>query len=222
MSDASSGTPQWHITGDWFDACNCSIPCPCSWAQPPTQPFCEGVLAWHIREGHYGDIDLAGLNLVVVGRFEGTLWGGDGKGSSAVFIDQRADERQREALEIIFSGQAGGWPATYAHLIDFDPDTAVPEEIADIRLEVADDLSFWRVEIPGKVTARGEPLIGPTTPPGGLVQVHNLPGSDTGPGQVSTWGRTTANTVDAFEFRWEAKGKSSKHIPFDWRGPAEA
>jgi hypothetical protein len=28
--------------------------------------------------------------------------------------------------------------------------------------------------------------------------------------------------VDAFGFRWEWAGRSSKHIPFDWSGPDQA
>jgi hypothetical protein len=24
--------PQWHLVGDWFDICSCSIPCPCEFA----------------------------------------------------------------------------------------------------------------------------------------------------------------------------------------------
>lgn len=161
------------------------------------------------------------MNLVIVGRFEGTLWGGDGRGGAAVFVDRRADDTQREALEMIFSGQAGGWPAVYAHLITIDQDAPVHQEAAEIHLEVADDLSFWRVEIPGKVCAHAEPVTGPTTQPGPPVQVHNLPAADTGPGHVSTWGRTSVNSVDAFEFRWDAGGRSSKHIPFEWHGPDE-
>jgi hypothetical protein len=43
--------PRWHVTGDWFDTCNCSIPCPCTFAQPPTTCDCEGIVAWHIRRG---------------------------------------------------------------------------------------------------------------------------------------------------------------------------
>lgn len=211
--------PRWSIRGDWFDACNCTIPCPCTWAQPPTQDTCSGVLAWRIREGQYGDIDLAGLNVVVVGLFTGSLWGGDGRGRSGAFIDIRADDRQHEALGMIFSGQAGGWPAVYAHLIEMDLDVPFLEERAVIDFQVAEDLTSWRVEVPGRLVAGAEVLRGPATPDGALVQVLNAPGSDTGPGQVSTWGRTTVNDVDALGFRWHLPGRSSKHIPFDWSGP---
>ncbi len=74
--------------------------------------------------------------------------------------------------------------------------------------------------IQSKVTAFAEALSGPTTPPGERVQLHNAPGSETGPGQVVTWGKANDNRVDAFGFQWDWAGKSAAHIPFDWTGPA--
>jgi hypothetical protein len=50
------------------------------------------------------------------------------------------------------------------------------------------------------------------------VQTVNPPGSETG-GEIATWGWATSNRVDAMGVKWDAKGKSSKHIPFDWSGP---
>jgi hypothetical protein len=72
------------------------------------------VLAWHIREGHYDDVPLAGFNLLAVGAFQGNLWTGEAKPAMGFFIDERANERQRGALQMIFGGQAGGWPAGFA------------------------------------------------------------------------------------------------------------
>src|ERR1700730_2778340 len=46
---------QWHVAGDWFDVCSCDIACPCIFGQPPTNNTCRGVLAYRIREGHFGD-----------------------------------------------------------------------------------------------------------------------------------------------------------------------
>jgi hypothetical protein len=51
------------------------------------------------------------------------------------------------------------------------------------------------------------------------VQLLNAPGSEVGPGQLATWGKATTHRVDALGLKWEADGKSSKHIPFDWSGP---
>ena len=95
-------------------------------------------------------------------------------------------------------------------------------EYAPIRFEIADDLSYWSAEIPGKVVAKAEALTGPTTPPGERVQTINPPGSEVGPGAagtVATWGTATADEVNAMGFKWERKGKSSKHIPVDWSCP---
>lgn len=212
-----STVPQWHVTGDWFDVCKCNIPCPCEFAQAPTDNACEGVLAWHIREGQYGDVPLAGLNLLALGAFQGNLWAG-AKAAMGIFIDERANERQRGALQMIFGGQAGGWPAGFAALIDEHRGV----EFAPIEFEIADDLAFWRAEIPGKVVARAEALTGPTTPAGQRVQLVNPPGSEVGPGGVATWGKAIENRADSFGFKWEWNGKSSKHIPFNWSGPGPA
>ena len=73
-----------------------------------------------------------------------------------------------------------------------------------------------------KVMAKAEALTGPTTPPGKRVQTINPPGSEVGPGAagaVATWGTAITDEVDAMGFKWERKGRSSKHIPFDWTGP---
>jgi hypothetical protein len=206
--------PEWRVSGDWFDVCKCSIPCPCTFAQPPSEGDCEGILAWHIRDGHFGDVGLDGLNLVGLGAFEGNLWEG-AKADMALFVDERADERQREALQTIWSGQAGGWPGEFAAMIE----NMRGMEFAQIDFDIDDDLGSWRVEIPGKVLGEAMALTGPTAPEGARVQVLNPPGAEVGPGQVATWGKSTTERAEAFDFKWDRSGKSSKHFPFDWHGP---
>ena len=212
-----SQIPPWHATGDWFDVCSCTIPCPCEFAQAPTNNRCTGALAWHIREGRYGDVALDGLNVLAVAFFEGNIWEG-AKSTMGIYMDERGDERQREALQSIFGGKAGGWPAGFATLIE----ELRGLEFAPIHFELADDLAYWRAEVPGHVVASAEALTGPTTPPGARVQLLNPPGSEVGPGQVATWGKGTALKVDGFGFTMEFTGSSSKHIPFDWSGPDSA
>jgi hypothetical protein len=208
--------PQWHLVGDWFDVCNCTIPCPCTFAQAPSEGDCDGILAWHIGEGNYGDVRLDGLNVLAMGSFEGNIWEG-AKAAMGIFIDERADDAQREALQTIFGGQAGGWPGEFASTIA----EVRGIEYVPITFEIADDLAYWAAEVPGKATARAEALTGPTTLPGRRVQVHNPPGAEVGPGQIATWGRATVNRADSFGFKWEWDGRSSKHFPFDWSGPGE-
>jgi hypothetical protein len=213
-----STVPEWQLVGDWFDICSCDIPCPCEFAQAPTNNACQGMLAWHIRNGHFGAIQLNDLSLLALAAFEGNIWAGETKAVMGLFIDEKADEQQREALQSIFSGQAGGWPASFAAIIG----EVRGVEFVPIRFEVAGDLAFWRAEIPGKVMGRAEALTGPTTPPGQRVQTINPPGSEVGPGQVATWGQSTEVRTEGFGFRWTGEGRSSKHIPFDWSGPDSA
>ena len=213
-----NNVPKWNASGDWFDVCKCSIPCPCVFAQTPTYGDCEGVMAYHIRNGHYGETSLDGLNVLAPMSFKGNIWAGNTKAIIAFFFDERADEKQREALNMVFTGKAGGFMSEVAKFIgeirgmDYTP----------IKFEISDDLSHWSAEIPGKVLAKVEALTGPTTPPGKRVQTINPPGSEVGSGAagaVATWGTAVADEVDAMGFKWEWNGRSSKHIPFDWSGP---
>ena len=58
---------QWHLSGDYFENCNCSVVCSClvSKAAPltsrPTEGICDVALIFHIEEGRYGDVALDGL-----------------------------------------------------------------------------------------------------------------------------------------------------------------
>ncbi len=123
---------------------------------------------------------------------------------------------------MIFGGKAGGWPGLLAAL--FGEVRGV--ERLPITIEVSEDLSRLSVEIPGRISGLAEALSGPTAAKGVRVQLLNPPGSEVGPlrpGQAAMWAVATANHVDApaMGFRWELDNRSSKHIPFDWRGPDE-
>jgi hypothetical protein len=213
----SSSVPKWKASGDFFDVCSCNIACPCTFAQAPTYGDCEAVLAYHIKNGYYGETSLDGLNVLALSYFKGNIWAGETKASIASFVDERANQQQREALQMIFTGKAGGFMAEFAKLIG----DVRGMNFAPIKFEVADDLSYWNAEIPGKVIAKAEALGGPMTPAGKRVQTLNPPGSEVGPGTVATWGTATTDEVNAPEirFEWKRKGRSSKHIPFDWSGP---
>jgi hypothetical protein len=215
---STTDIPHWKVSGDFFDVCKCNIACPCTFAQAPTYGDCEGVLAYHIKNGYYGDeTSLNGLNVLALSYFKGNIWEGNTKASIASYVDERADQQQRNALQMIFSGKAGGFMAEFAKLIGDDRGV----NFAPIRFELADDLSYWSAEIPGKIVAKAEALGGPMTPTGKRVQTLNPPGSEVGPSTVATWGKAITDEVNAPEFRfeWKRKGRSSKHIPFDWSGP---
>jgi hypothetical protein len=211
----ANNIPAWKVLGDWFDVCKCNIPCPCEFAQTPTFGDCEGILAYHIRHGQYGETSLDGLNALALGSFTGNIWAGETKVNLGLFFDERADDQQRDALQMIFSGKAGGFMAEFAKLIG----DVRGIEFVPIKFEVANDLAYWSAEIPGRVFARGEALTGPMTPQGKRVQTINPPGSEVGPGVVATWGTAVRDEADGMGFKWKSGGKSSKYIPFEWSGP---
>jgi hypothetical protein len=174
-------------------------------------------MAYNVKKGSYGETPLDGLNALILVSFKGNVWAGDGrtKLNLAIFFDEKANEHQKEALNMIFSGKAGGFMAEIANLIG----EVRGIKYAPIKFEIADDLSHWSAEIPGKVLAKAEALTGPTTPAGKRVQTINPPGSEVGPGGVATWGISLADKANSMGFKWERKGRSSKHIPFSWSGP---
>src|SRR6202048_3900184 len=190
-------SPSWHIVGDWFDNCSCAVACPCTFAQAPDNGFCESVLFWHVREGHYGDVKLDNLSFVRVGRWEGDLWARKATGVAGLYIDDHADDRQMEALPAIIGGRAGGFPGWVNECFAGGRQSRGIER-AKITYEIAPDLGHWGVEIVGKVKAWAKAIIGPTSPPGKYPQLMNAPGSETGPGpQLVTWGKSTILSVDA-------------------------
>jgi hypothetical protein len=113
MSDQS-----WRIEGEYFESCNCELLCPCllSHAQVrPTEGHCDVVLAIHIAKGTCGGVDLSGLNAVQALTTPGPM--AQGNGTLAVYLDNRANDAQRGALEAIFTGKAGGPPSLMAGMI---------------------------------------------------------------------------------------------------------
>ena len=99
---------KWSIEADYFQGCSCDYGCPCEFEAPPTQGFCEAIGAWRINRGSYGRVSMNGLGLGFVVRFPAAMHLGNG--TLAVFIDERANAQQREALLNIASGKDGGLP----------------------------------------------------------------------------------------------------------------
>jgi hypothetical protein len=126
-------------SGDWFDVCKYNTPCPREFAQTTTYGDCDGVLAYHIKKGQYGEVPFVGLNVLALGYFKGNIWAGETKIIISMFFDERANQQQREALQMIFSGKAGGFMAEFAKLVGDVKGT----DFAPIKFEVSDDLSYW-------------------------------------------------------------------------------
>jgi hypothetical protein len=105
----------WKVAGSYFEACNCDVACPCVFMSPPTSGECTVLLAWHIDEGRFGQTDLSGLNAALAADSPGHMM--EVKWKVALYVDEKADPTQRDALTQIFSGQAGGHLAALGPLI---------------------------------------------------------------------------------------------------------
>ncbi len=105
----SEGEHDWRVSGQCVEGCTSPPVCPAYWNSPLQVQFhdgysqCEGVWTFSIKEGHYDSTNLS--DLMVAYSFnspspfppkEQTPW------LSIIYIDQRADNHQRKALEEIY------------------------------------------------------------------------------------------------------------------------
>lgn len=102
---------EWSISGTYLEACNCEAICPCRRVGGvaggrSTYGVCAGALSWAVNSGHCGDVNLSGLSAVMVCRYDddepGSPW------TFFLYIDERADEAQQQALVAILTGERGG------------------------------------------------------------------------------------------------------------------
>jgi hypothetical protein len=106
----------WRIRGTYFESCNCDAICPCRRVDGvpggrSTHGICTGVLSWIVEQGAADGIDLSRLPVALAFRYSddepGSPW------TWILYLDMHASERQRVALEAIFTGRLGGDPALH-------------------------------------------------------------------------------------------------------------
>jgi hypothetical protein len=143
----------WRMRGDVMEACSCATTCPCNFGSDPIPLPCEVVIGWRISDGHYGNTRLDSLNVVLYGRIPGNAF--QGNWTVGVYLDQRADQQQAQALGNIFSGQAGGWPSVLGPLIG----NRFPPKQVPIQFETVD--GEHRITVPGLLEAGSERVPNP-------------------------------------------------------------
>jgi hypothetical protein len=105
---SASTKVNWFFEADFLQACNCDYGCPCEFSAPPTKGYCQGMGAWRINRGRYGDVALDGLGLAFAAHWPKAIH--EGNGTVCLFFDHKANPPQRDALLQIASGKAGGLP----------------------------------------------------------------------------------------------------------------
>lgn len=139
--------PQWWAKGLIFENCACTLVCPghMHFSQLCTHERCKGYWALRFDDGAFGDVTLAGLRAVIA--FDTPQRMIDGNWVQSLIIDEAATTEQRQALETILTGKAGG---PWAKLAGFVA-TQLPTEYR--RIDMTDEGGTKRVSIADRLKA---------------------------------------------------------------------
>ncbi|MDX1459017.1 MAG: DUF1326 domain-containing protein [Marinobacter sp.] len=148
---------QWLFKSETYDNCNCDVNCGCQFNLPSTHGYCQTAFVGNLVEGHFNETSLAGLNWATLYKWPGEIK--DGNGKRLIVIDERADEPQRAALELILSGEAG---EPLSNMFSVFASTC-SEFCRTLYLPIALDADMEQrtatVEIPGVLKSSGRPII---------------------------------------------------------------
>jgi hypothetical protein len=201
---------QWSLKGEYFESCNCEILCPCivqGTGVRPTEGHCDVALAFHIQEGDFNGTDLGELNFVAANYTPGPM--ADGNWTSALYVDERANPQQRDALEQILSGSMGGpaerWRALTTHFMGMK---YVP---IDFRV----DGKVHSVTIPNVMDFSVEPVIAR-----GQRDAMLLANTGHGVNRDLYLAKGTRGSYTDHGMCWDNTGKNGHYAPFSWQWPA--
>ncbi len=166
-------TDQWMIRGMEFSNCNCDYGCPCQFNSPSTHGFCEAIGSVIIEEGYFNDTSLDGLRFVGLYQWPGEVASGNGR--QQFIIDQRADEKQREAIRKIAHGESTKPGATHFYVFNSTMKEVLDPVFAPIDMEIDVDARRARTRIEGLVESSGRPIINPFSGGEDRMGIH-LPG----------------------------------------------
>jgi hypothetical protein len=194
----------WKIEGTDFESCNCEAACPCVFLSKPTDGECGVMIAWHIDKGKFEDVALDGLSVAFAVRSPGHM--AQVKWDAAVCLDERANEKQKEALSKIFAGQAGGHPAALASHMGNIPG------LASVPIEHQAKGKQRSMKIPNVAEASIEALEGQG---GAEITVTNHP-LRIAPGNPAVTARSKKLSYKDHGMSWELSGKNGFFSPFQY------
>ncbi|WP_455918795.1 DUF1326 domain-containing protein [Ensifer canadensis] len=151
----------WTIKGREFIHCNCAYGCPCQFNALPTHGNCCAVGGFEIETGHHGDTRLDGLRCGIIAAWPGAIH--EGRGEVVPIVDIRATPAQRELLLRIMSGQDTEPGATFFQVFATTFETFHDPVFAEIDFDVDVGARTARLNVPGWIVARGEPILNPVT-----------------------------------------------------------
>jgi hypothetical protein len=152
---------EWEMQGLEFVNCNCAWGCPCQFNGPPTLGHCRAFGVAQIERGRFGDTPLDGLRWGILAAWPGAVHHGNGR--LQTIIDERANPRQREAIEAVSHGRETDpgsliWQVFSTTITEFLPTLYRPIDLAiDYPGRTA------RVSVPGVAEGSAESIRNPVT-----------------------------------------------------------
>ena len=146
----------WEFKGRELVNCSCEYGCNCQFNALPDKGHCHAVAGIQIDEGHHGDTRLDGLRIAAIFKWPGPIH--EGNGTAIAFVDQRANDAQRDALLRIMSGQDTDPFATMFAVYASTVTEMHPPVFTDIELEVDVDARRGRVFVKDYLETVGEPI----------------------------------------------------------------
>lgn len=163
----------WRIKGPEIATCNCAWGCPCQFNALPTHGDCRAAVGMRIDEGHFGDVDLAGVKFV--GMFAWPKAIHEGHGEAFAVIDPAASEAQRNAVLTILTGAEQEPGATVFNVFAGTLEKMHEPQFLPIDLEVDVERRRGRMNIDGVLEAEMSPITNAVTGAEQRVSV-NMPG----------------------------------------------
>ena len=202
----AADTRAWWARGLLFESCNCQVVCPghVHFSQNCTHERCIGYWALRFDEGRYGDTRLDGVRAVVAFECPQLMIAGDW--TEVLLIDEEASPDQREAVEAILRGEAGGpWQVLARFVSEWLPTHFVP-------IEIEDEGKVKRVRVGRLLDASVEDIRGwdrdlPVTFQNMFNQIH-------APTQTIARGQTHGHIGG---IRLRNDGTHGLHSRFEWR-----
>lgn len=149
----------WHVHAENFSNCNCDHSCPCQFEGDPTHNACEAITAFRVLEGHFGDVDLAGVVASTVYVWPGPVYLGGG--TMQTYVDEKASPEQADAIVRLLQGEETQEAAVAWWVFHAMCDTVLDTKIVPIHFEVDMDERNARISIPGIAESIGEPIRNP-------------------------------------------------------------
>jgi len=148
---------RWKIAVDYVETCNCNFGCPCNFSGYPSNGFCEALVGYHIRDGHYGKTKLGGIDVVYAAAWPKAIH--QGNGTMRLYVSESASSAQRDAVVRIFSGKAKG--SGPFELFAGTMSTIEPAVFTTVDFKVDGRRSGFKV--PGAVEVAMTPFVNPVS-----------------------------------------------------------